>query len=259
MSEPIEAVYVAVLCTVWFFGLFGLSYRFGPLLAKQNPPIALPLVVFVWTMITLPGLVVWVQNKAVVGQVKTTTSWFVVGWTHKLNFFNIIIESWWEYTLLLMYNIGRTVLGSLVSNVFRPLLMLQQSRLLTSEISQKDASVFVFGQGVITVFGYLSAITDIFLALTQVDVTMVAVGVTLLMDGFATHGILSSRIRQNKAVGSRDDSRGVSRGRAPPATASAAAWRRTLPPMLPPTRKAGLGETPYSRRPGDGYFAFDLT
>jgi hypothetical protein len=146
--------------------------------------------------------------------------------------------------LLLMYNIGRTVLGSLVSNVFRPLLMLQQSRLLTSEISKGDAALFVFGQGIVTIFGFFSAITDIFLALTQVDVTMVAVGVTLLMDGFATHGILSSRIRCKKDVGSRDDSRGALKGRAPPATASAAAWRRTLPPMLPPTRKAGLGERP---------------
>lgn len=256
MAQGVEAVYVALICIAWFSFLFGLSYRWGPLLAKQNPPVALPLVILGWTIVTIPSIVIWVQYKAVVGQVRTTTSWFVVGWTHKLNFFNIFIETWWEYTLLLMYNIGRTVIGSLVSNVFRPLLVLQQSRLLTSEISNKDAMVFVVGQAVVTVFGFFSAITDIFLALTQIDVTAVAVLVTLIMDGFATHSILSSRIRHGRGAAGRVASGGKHAAPAP-VTASASAWRRTLPPL----RNTGGESAGYRRfvEAGSGSFAFDLT
>jgi hypothetical protein len=254
MTSVVEAVYVALICIAWFSILFGLSYRWGPLLAKQNPPLALPLVILGWTILTIPSIVVWVQYKAVVGKVKTTSSWFVVGWTHELNFFNIFIETWWEYTLLLMYNIGRTVIGSLVSNVFRPLLVLQQSRLLTTEISKRDVMAFVLGQSVVTVFGFFSAITDIFLALTQIDVTAVALLVTLIMDGFATHSILSSRVSHGRGASGKVVS---GKQAAPmPVAASASSWRRTLPPM----RNAG-GETGYRRlqETGAGNFAFDLT
>jgi hypothetical protein len=231
MATSLEAVYVALISTFWFILLFYLSYRYGPVLAKQNPPVSLPLVVFGWTLITIPSLVVWVNYKAVVGQVKTTSSWFVVGWVNKLNFFNIFIDTWWEYTVVMMYNIGRTVIGSLVTNVFRPLLLLQQSRILTSDISQTDAFIFVFGQAVITVFGFFSSITDIFLALTQVDVTMVALVVTLLMDGFATHNILSTRIRgRSKSItgGGATPGDGAVKLVGSPAMASAASWRRTM-------------------------------
>lgn len=213
------------------------------MLAKQNPPVTLPLVVFTWTLITIPSLVIWVHYKAVVGQVKTTTSWFVVGWVNKLNFFNIYIETWWQYTVVMMYNIGRTVIGSLVTNVFRPLLLLQQSRILTSDISQTDAFTFVFGQAVVTVFGFFSSITDIFLALTQVDVTMVALVVTLLMDGFATHSILSARIRGGaKSItggGVASGDGGAVKLVGSPAMASAAAWRRTVPHNHQPTGGGG--------------------
>jgi hypothetical protein len=257
MEQSVEAVYVSLICITWFSLLFWLSYRGGPLLAKQNPPVALPLVILGWTVVTIPSIIVWVQYKAVVGRVRTTTSWFVVGWTHNLNFFNIFIETWWEYTLLLMYNIGRTVIGSLVSNVFRPLLVLQQSRLLTTEISNGDAMTFVVGQAVVTVFGFFSAITDIFLALTQIDVTAVALVVTLIMDGFATHSILSSRIHQGRGANGVSG-RGASGKHAMPVpvTASASAWRRTLPPL----RNTG-GESGYRRlvEAGTGSFAFDLT
>lgn len=252
MAQAVEAVYVSLICISWFALLFWFSYRWGPLLAKQNPPVTLPLVILGWTVVTIPSIVVWVQYKSVVGTVKTTTSWFVVGWTHKLNFFNIYIETWWEYTLLLMYNIGRTVIGSLVSNVFRPLLLLQQSRLLTTDLSNGDAMAFVIGQAVVTVFGFFSAITDIFLALTQIDVTAVALLVTLFMDGFATHSILKSRIRQTRGASGK-----VASGKqAAPVTASASAWRRTLPPM----RNTG-GEAGYRRlvEAGTANFAFDLT
>lgn len=248
MAQGVEAVYVALICISWFSLLFWLSYRWGPLLAKQNPPFALPFIILGWTIVTIPSIVVWVQYKAVLGTVKTNSSWFVVGWTHKLNFFNIYIESWWEYTLLLMYNIGRTVIGSLVSNVFRPLLVLQQSRLLTTEISNGDAMAFVLGQAVVTVFAFFSSITDIFLALTQIDVTAVALIVTLIMDGFATHSILSSRIHHGRRVS------GGKQAAPMPVTASAAAWRRTLPPM----RNTGGEALGYRRlvETGSGSFEF---
>jgi|694.fasta_scaffold05145_1 hypothetical protein len=249
MAHALEAVYVSLICIAWFSLLFCFGYRWGPLLAKQNPPVALPLVILGWSVVTIPSIVLWVQYKAVVGRVKTSSSWFVVGWTNDLNFFNIFIETWWEYTLLLMYNIGRTVLGSLVANVFRPLLVLQQSRLLTTEISESDAMKFVFAQAVVTVFAFFSAVTDIFLALTQIDVTAVALVVTLIIDGFATHSILSPRIRHGRGA-----SGGVASGKhAVPVTASASAWRRTLPPL-----RNTRGDTRYRRLLEEGTANFEV-
>ena len=237
-----EVVYVTLVCTTWFIVLFWLSYHFAPHLSKQNPPVALPLIVLAWTFITLPLLVVWVHYKAVVGQPKVSTSWFVVGWSQNLNFFNIYITKWWQYTMILMYNIGRTVLGSLISNVFRPLLLLQQSRLLKSELSRRDAFVFVFGQAVVTIFSFFSAVTDIFLFLTQIDISIIALVVTLIMDGCATYSILTPRIVHDAPAGRRG---GGGRARACTSaagsrsalevpvlpSASAAPWRRTLPAL----------------------------
>lgn len=222
-TSPAEIAYVTIITGAWFLLLYWASWRSAPYLAKQNPPVTLPLVILAWTCITFPSLVVWVQQKAVVNGFKANTSWFRVGWSSNLSFFNIAVTTWWQYELLMIYNLGRTVLGSLVSNVFRPMLILQQSRILTSEVTPSEASLYVFGQTVVTIFGFFSAITDLYLMLTQVDISVVALVATLLMDGGATYMILSQRFAKGIVPLKAADAR----ARLP--SASAGAFKRSLP------------------------------
>jgi hypothetical protein len=223
-SHAEEVTYVTLISTFWFFFLYWLSWRCAPYLAKQNPPIALPLIVLSWTLVTFPSLVVWVRLKAPTGGFKSNTNWFAVGWSANINFFNIAITNWWTYELLMVYNLGRTVLGSLVSNVFRPMLMIQQSRILTSELQPGDAALYVFGQSVVTVFGFFSAVTDLYLLLTQIDISVVSLLATLLMDGGATWMILAQRFSKAPPDKAKD-----ARGRLP--SASAGAFKRSLPQL----------------------------
>ena len=88
-TNPTDIVYVTVISSAWFLLLYWGSWKAAPYLSKQNPPVTLPLLVLTWTCITFPALVVWVKAKAVVGGVQTSTSWFNVGWSSNLNFFNI--------------------------------------------------------------------------------------------------------------------------------------------------------------------------
>ena len=224
MSEsPAEVAYVTIICGTWFLFLYWASWRAAPYLAKQTPPVTLPLIILAWTCVTFPALVVWVKQKAVVSGFKTNTSWFRVGWSSNLSFFNIAVTTWWSYTLLMVYNLGRTVLGSLVTNVFRPMLILQQSRILTTEVDPNYAALFVFGQTVVTVFGFFSAVTDLYLMLTQVDISVVALVATLLMDGGATWMILAQRFPKSLLPLKTTDAR----ARIP--SASAGAFKRSLP------------------------------
>jgi hypothetical protein len=222
MAPPLEVLYVTLISVAWFFFLYWLSWRCAPYLSKQNPPVALPLVVLLWTSCTFPLLVVWVRLKAHSGGFKSNTSWFEVGWGGRLSFFNISISTWYEYELLVLYTLGRTVLGSLISNVFRPLLLLQQSRLLTTEVTQRDAATFVFGQTVVTVFSFFSGVTDIYLLLTQIDLSIIALVATLLIDGGATWMILEQRFPHGLPERSAEARRNIPR-------ASAGAFQRTLP------------------------------
>ena len=56
------------------------------------------------------------------GGIFTTKTWFCAGWDTGLSIFSIRIDTWYKYTLVAIYQIVRSIVGSLLSNFLRPFL-----------------------------------------------------------------------------------------------------------------------------------------
>lgn len=100
------------------------------------------------------------------GGLFTTTTWFAAGWHTGLSVFSIRIDTPWKYTVVVLYQIIRSFLGSLVVNYFRSFLL--------TEIQAKGAATRTYSVGTVmgaqfayNVFSFYSALTDSYLMLSQ--------------------------------------------------------------------------------------------
>ncbi len=120
-----------------------------------------------------------------------TSAWFNVGWSGSTtSFFGVSINTWYAYLLVINYQITRCILGSLLSNIFKPYIITLQSNLLQSSKLDMDIRWLLLAQACVTVFSSFSYLTDIFLYLSQVEVAIVSLAVTLLIDWQSTTALL---------------------------------------------------------------------
>jgi len=121
-----------------------------------------------------------------------TSAWFNVGWAGSTtSFFGVSINTWYAYLLVINYQITRCILGSLLSNIFKPFIITLQSNLLQSSKLGVDIRWLLLAQACVTVFSSFSYLTDIFLYLSQVEIAIVSLAVTLLIDWQSTTALLS--------------------------------------------------------------------
>lgn len=151
------------------------------------------------------GCLLWTLgvSAAIVTLLKTSSShggfsvgshaWLNVGWERSsLNFFGIQVNSAWSYFLVINYQIARCILGSLLSNIFKPYILgLQGGSKLVFDRNQEYW--LLSSQAAVTVFSSFSYITDIFLFLSQVDMSVVSLAVTMFIDWHSTSAVIKSR------------------------------------------------------------------
>jgi uncharacterized protein YqgC (DUF456 family) len=130
----------------------------------------------------------------------TTSSWYSAGWGTGLNVFSVPVDTWFAYTLVVNYQIVRSVLGSLLTNFFRSWLLVtvqatNRSKAGARAPGAQDAAakqalpsvaMLVAAQASYDIFVFYSSLTDTFLLMSQADLTLVTLITTLLADSVST-------------------------------------------------------------------------
>ena len=123
----------------------------------------------------------------------TTTTWFTAGWNTSLSVFSIRIDTAWKYTVVVLYQIIRSFLGSLVVNYFRSFLLTEiqsKAAAATRTYSRTYIAAVMGAQFSYNVFSFYSALTDSYLMLSQADLTGLTAAITILADGQSTINLM---------------------------------------------------------------------
>jgi len=129
-------------------------------------------------------------------QASGTRSWFSLGWkgTH-IFLFNIPIASWQSYALLIIYQITRTMIGALTSNIFR--VYVSVNILGSKAPTHEDKMLVMIAFGMTTFFNFWVSVTDIFIVLTSWIFTVVALVSQVLADCLCLHFKLQRTIEED--------------------------------------------------------------
>ena len=186
----LDWLYVVLIVSAWILANSGVIYAYKNKLVNEKNPVTLPFLSFIWSLGVIVGVAVW---SATAGSEYSNTigkNYFKFGWT-SMFFFNIRINTWWRYTIILNYQISRAILGSLLSNLFKPYLVSTvQNRILNKTINTDLSLKIVLAQASCTIFGYVSTLTDLFLFLSQIDISIISLVITLIVDALSTYSIM---------------------------------------------------------------------
>jgi hypothetical protein len=196
MLYSVQVVLVVILTIAFTIFFASIAYAFRKTLVsggKTGIPLGLPYVAAVWTGLVIVFTFVARTYAAKSNQLGiTSANWFTAGWKGQLTYFGIPIDTWWRYLIVVCYQVGRSILGSLISNVFKPFLLSEvQNQLLNTRIDSTKTAEIIMAQGFVTMFGYVSALTDLFLFLSQLDMSLITVAITLISDSASTYSILA--------------------------------------------------------------------
>lgn len=223
MDVPTESgkagVVAGILIVVTSLCLFATD-RFKVQLKRNR--MAIPIVCLFYSMVAVitTAIVATYQANPSSG-LFTTTSWFSAGWHTGLSVFSIRIDTWWKYTIIMLYQIMRSFLGSLVVNYFRSFLLTEiQAKGSTNRLY--SINTVMFAQFAYNVFSFYSALTDSYLVsvaywstspsyavcayaltqspcarlqmLSQADLTCITATITIIADGQSTFYMMRNNI-----------------------------------------------------------------
>ena len=180
---------VAVVCVVAISVtaiLFAIIHACRKLVIRNR--LVIPWVCLSWSFVA--GLVTSITVATQTSPAEslfTTKSWLSGGWHTGMNLFSIKINSWQRYLLVLIYQIVRSILGSLLTNVFRSYLLVTIQSGAGGSKAHRDKIGWVLGaQAAYNCFTYASALSDSFILMGQADMTLVTMVVTVLSDAMST-------------------------------------------------------------------------
>lgn len=202
-DEAGQAVVVTFSVLVYAIILYAALWYFKDSIVNEKTPLRLPKVAFVWTCFIVAGTITWQANADQTHntEIKNRQNWFSLGWKNGFVFFNIPINNWWSYLIILLYVVTRSLLGSLLSNVFKPFISGQvQNSILRKTVESSKTIHIMLAQAAVTLFAFASALGDLFLFLSQVDVSIVSLLITLLSDAGATYAVLGDGGSKHKIV-----------------------------------------------------------
>ena len=161
----------------------------------RTKPYAFAWLGFIWTLVSSTALFVWSAQYSTPTN-KNASSWFRIGPNDSLYLFNIPINTWWAYSIILIYQVTRSLVSSLISRVFSPFLITEISgkQLKVEPLSPTKGFYIQFALACATVNGYWGAASDIFLALTQIDLTLIGMLSTILFDSISLQKFMEERI-----------------------------------------------------------------
>ena len=110
-------------------------------------------------------------------------AFFSLGWRTGLAVFGISIDTWPRYTLVCMYQMTRAVLGSLLINVFVPFALFTiQNKDPPSQVASHTARRALLGRALVQVFNTWSALTDVLMSASQIDLALFTLVTTAASD-----------------------------------------------------------------------------
>jgi hypothetical protein len=190
-SPVVQALLVVGIVVVYTVALFGVIQKFAARLAHEKVPMTLPKIGLAWFVLSLTFFMVWNWMSPAIPMDLPKRNWFSGGWAYNFYLFSIPIDNWWRYTIIVLYQVTRSVIGSLLSNIFKPFIMTEvQSKMLNHNTDIKRRNDILGAQVAVTLFSYFATVTDIFLHLAQIDVSLISLVVTLISDGGATFVLL---------------------------------------------------------------------
>lgn len=182
------------------------SYNMGLLRFLLTPrhdngmpePIRLANVSFWWAVVTF---VAFLATRLTIADpdrvVKNTRGFFSVGYSDNLSIFDIYIDTYYGYALVLIYQITRAVLGTLLGQFYGPWLT---NEVQSHEAGMKgDSRAAVQSRMLQIIFSWWSGITDIFFAMSQIDIT-----ITVLVTMLITEYMCMDRWLTNRAAPPRE-------------------------------------------------------
>lgn len=114
-------------------------------------------------------------------------AWFALGWSEDFAFFNFRINTPEKYTAILLYQVTRSFLHSLINDVFKPYMVVRvQGEHNVVRRRWNEVAMIIAAQSSVTVFGLFSEITDIYLFLKQIDFSLLTVLTLIVADGHMT-------------------------------------------------------------------------
>lgn len=136
-----------------------------------NRRLAIPYYCTAWSCIaiTFTGIAAVMQDDPAEG-LFTTRSWFSAGWDTGMSMFSIRINTWWRYLIVVVYQIVRSFLGSLLTNIFRSYLLVGvQSGLHPGKSEKLEVVQVLMSQAAYNIFVFYSSLTDSYIMLSQVS------------------------------------------------------------------------------------------
>ena len=148
---------------------------------EGQEPVYLPIAAAAWVVVTISSFSivkayakpahVGLSTVHVPGAIGNSShAFFQLGWNTGLAIFGLEISTWWQYSILCIYQLTRAVLGSMIQNIFMPFL----SATINSEsaVSQDTKKTALTGHGLCTLFVWWSNLTDILISASQVDLAI---------------------------------------------------------------------------------------
>ena len=190
MDHSAQAVAVSVFAIAWTAACFATVHTLRAEIVMR--PLGITYVALAWTviMIVFAACVSAVQSDPS-GGLFTTTTWFSAGWRAGLSVFGIKVNSWWRYCIVLAFQISRSILGSLLTNIFRPHLTVKVQTIGTGRkaLTRSETNAVVAAQASWNIFGFVASLSDSFLMLSQIDLSIITLVVTMLADSQSTYFI----------------------------------------------------------------------
>jgi hypothetical protein len=196
-----ETLAVVGIVVLYVIALFWVIEKNAAKLAHEKVPMTLPKIGFIWFCVSLALFIFWNSTSGTMPLNIPKRNWFSGGWAFNFYLFSIRIDTWWKYLIIVIYQVTRSVIGSLLSNIFKPFIMTEvQSKMLNSNTDIARRNDILWAQFAVTLFSYFSTITDIFLHIAQIDVSLISLVVTLIADGGATFMLLEYGVIQQQTL-----------------------------------------------------------
>lgn len=155
--------------------------------SSSEEPTFLPKAVAFWSLASAGALSAWhyAQGGSTSELVRTKSSFFSVGWRSGLIVVGIPVNHWWIYLVIVLYQLTRAIFGSLVRNIHHPYYQSHTNNPRPMDEAKKHN--LLFGQALVNVFHWWSALTDVLFSASQIDLALCTLLVTIASDYAQVH------------------------------------------------------------------------
>jgi hypothetical protein len=101
----------------------------------------------------------------------------------------VAIQTYNQYFVVILYQSVRCILGSIISDVFRPHIIKIQNRLDTPGAEREWP--LLLAQSFCTVFAFVSSVSDLFIFLSRLDLSILSLLVTIVADWACTAAVMA--------------------------------------------------------------------